>query len=74
MPSKRCADFLSKLPDDEPAFTVRARDPLILDIMKMWIVKAQALGVNNKKIMHVEDILYKEVIPWQRDNLTKIPD
>ena len=74
MPNKRCADFLNKLPDDEPAFTVRARDPFILDVIETWLIKAVQAGVNKKKIDHVVSIRDKEVRPWQKTHDMKIPD
>ena len=74
VPNRRCVTFLEKLPDDEPAFTVRARDPIVLDVITKWLERAEELGVSQEKIAHVKSIRDKEIIPWQKSHKTKIPD
>jgi hypothetical protein len=61
MPEQCCKDFFDKIPDDEPVFTIAARDELAAYTVADWIVRAEADGVNPDKIararQHLQDIV-----------------
>jgi hypothetical protein len=50
MPSKKQKEFFEKIPQDVPAFTLVATDPLAKATCDFWLRLARALGVNGNKL------------------------
>ena len=75
MPRPCCKETWGKIPDDEPAFTLRAQDKLSRDVVEFWIHQARAHNVAHEKIAAAVEHL-DDIERWQRDNpdRVKLPD
>jgi hypothetical protein len=75
MPAQCCKDFFAKLPDDEPVFTLAARDRLAPEVVDYWIKRARAEGVNEDKLRRSLQH-FVAIVKFQRDNpeRVKLPD
>jgi hypothetical protein len=75
MPADCCKEFWGRIPDDEPTFTLAARDALSAHAVRFWIGEALKEGVNADKIVRATQHL-KAIEDFQRAHLerVKIPD
>jgi len=64
---------LSKIPDDEPIFVLRARDPVAPTIVRMWSMVAALMGVPAVKTTEARNFAY-HMEEWQEKNGSKMPD
>ena len=70
-----CKDTFAKIPDDEPAFILRAQDLTAPVLVRAWIDNAIAGGVNADKLERAEQH-YADMIEFQKANpdRCKFPD
>lgn len=75
MPAPCCKKFWEKIPDDEPVFTLAARDLLAADTVSFWIGRAKKIGVNAEKIQRAIEH-WQLIVGFQsaHPERTKIPD
>lgn len=59
--------------DDEPFFTLRARDAFAVPVIMSWLNLAVSMGVRLEKQIACNRLL-RDMIAWQRRHKTKIPD
>lgn len=75
MPKECCKTFFASIPDDEPVFTIAARDLTGADTVRDWIARCEKLGVNSDKLersrQHLADI---ERFQSEHPERCKIPD
>jgi hypothetical protein len=57
MPRAEDIEILSKVPDDEPVFILRAQDVLAVGCISSWITRGLMEGVNRDKIKQVNQRL-----------------
>jgi hypothetical protein len=60
-------------PSAPSPFCIQPHDPQALAIIRVWIMTARSMKVNEDKLMKAE-IHFKEIREWQKVNGTKIPD
>lgn len=75
MPAQCCKKFWEKIPNDEPVFTLAARDLLAPEVISFWIDRAKKMGVNPEKIQKAVDH-WRAFVGFQtaHPERTKIPD
>ncbi len=66
----RCADNSA---DDEPIFTLCARDPAAPAGVYRWIEESTRLGVREEKLADARQIA-AEMVAWQQEHGAKAPD
>lgn len=75
MPRGCCNHFWERIPEDEPVFTLAARDKLAVGTIKKWIELAQRRGVSQFKIdvatAHLEDF---QRFATEHPERMKLPD
>lgn len=75
MPADCCKEFWNRIPDDEPVFTLAARDILAPETIRFWLEQAEAEGVPEDKLrrarMHLVAIEEFQIAHPER---TKVPD
>lgn len=75
MPKQCCKDFFASIPDDEPVFTLAARDLTAPTIIQNWIEDARAAGTNEDKLERAEQHLCDfEQFQKEHPDRCKIPD
>ena len=57
MPAECCRNFWKRIADDEPVFTIAARDLLAVPVIREWIRRAEQAGVPADKIDRALDHL-----------------
>lgn len=57
MPKQCCKNFFASVPDDEPVFTLAARDLTAPKHVQDWIDGAKAAGVNDDKVRRAQEHL-----------------
>lgn len=60
---------LERIPDDEPLFLLRAQDELAAELVELWAIRANALGVTNKVRMAFS--IHAFMLRWPK---RKVPD
>jgi hypothetical protein len=75
MPRSCCTRFFNRIPEDEPVFTLAARDKCAIPTLKEWIKRAEIAGVNPFKIdvakAHLRDF---ERFSKENPDIMKVPD
>jgi hypothetical protein len=61
---------LSKLDPDEPYFILRGNDELAAELVELWGIHANTLGVNHDKVLSA----YNCAEDMRRWNKRKVPD
>lgn len=59
--------------DEEPHFTLKARDAFAVPVIMMWQNLAVSMGVRQSKLIE-SNRLVRDMIHWQRRHKVKIPD
>lgn len=64
---------LSKVADDEPIFVLRSKDKLAPNVIRLWALLAEFMGVPPGKVSEARECaLHMEL--WQREHGSKVPD
>lgn len=72
--SKNGSGNNNPIEDNKPAaFSIAVHDPIALSVIRVWIITAKAMKVNDDKIASAEKH-FREIEQWQRVNGTKKPD
>lgn len=60
--------YLEKMPEWEPVFILRGRDPLAVGAIQEWIEEALAKGVHSVKVAAAKDVK-EEMERWKTKKL-----
>lgn len=73
--NKRIVDTENKIPEDEPCFLLRGKDPLSPKLILMWAMELRLRG-GSPELAKLAETAAQDMIQYQKDHpeLTKTPD
>lgn len=77
----QAVEYLSKMPEDEPVFILRARDVFTPGTIVCWAGMVGSVVTNDEEVKNLANrkaflamAIAEEMRNWQEENSVKIPD